>query len=53
MAGRINIYPGMGERIFATLQAIAPSLIDRALIRKANGPRAQAAISTFNEQKEA
>lgn len=52
VAGRSTIYPGMAERVFTLIQAIAPALIDRALIRKAQTSRAQAALMTFNEQKE-
>jgi hypothetical protein len=53
MARKDTIYPGLGERIFCLVQAIAPALIDSALIRKAHAPRAQAALTTFNKQKEA
>jgi hypothetical protein len=53
MAGRTTIYPGLGERIVAAIHAIMPSVIDSALIRKAHTPRAQAALTIFNEQKEA
>ncbi|WP_428516832.1 SDR family NAD(P)-dependent oxidoreductase [Roseovarius sp.] len=53
MAGRKTIYPGFGERIFALLQAIAPSLIDTALTHKAGTARAQAALNSYTTQKEA
>ncbi|QFT81961.1 D-beta-hydroxybutyrate dehydrogenase [Roseovarius sp. THAF27] len=53
MAGRKTIYPGFGERIFALLQAMAPSLIDAALTHKAGTARAQAALNSYTRQKEA
>ena len=53
MAGRNTVYPGAGERIVAAIHAVMPSLIDTALIRKAHDPQAQAALTTFNAQKEA
>ncbi|MEY8842866.1 SDR family NAD(P)-dependent oxidoreductase [Cribrihabitans sp. XS_ASV171] len=52
-AGRKTIYPGVGERIFALLQALAPSLIDTALTHKAGTARAQAALNSYTRQKEA
>ncbi|MRU14752.1 SDR family NAD(P)-dependent oxidoreductase [Roseovarius sp. A21] len=52
-AGKATVYPGLGERVFALVQAVVPSLIDTALIHKAHTPRTQAALKTFNEQKEA
>ncbi|MDV4146121.1 SDR family NAD(P)-dependent oxidoreductase [Shimia sp. FJ5] len=52
MAGKNMVYPGFGERLFAYVQALFPSLIDRALTHKAGTPRAQAALNTFNTQKE-
>jgi short-subunit dehydrogenase len=53
MAGRKTIYPGVGERVFALLQALAPSLIDFALTHKAGTARAQAALNSYTRQKEA
>ena len=53
VAGRSTVYPGTSERLFAIVQALIPSVIDKALADKANTPRAQAALKTFNEQKEA
>ena len=52
MAGRKTIYPGIGEHIFALLQALAPSLIDTALKHKAGSARAQAALNSYTLQKE-
>lgn len=52
MKGRNTVYPGMGERIFATIQSILPTVIDSALIKKAHSSRAQFALAKFNEQKE-
>lgn len=52
-AGRKTIYPGFGERVFALLQALAPSLIDTALTHKAGSARAQAALNSYTTQKEA
>ena len=52
-AGRKTIYPGFGERVFALLQALAPSLIDSALTRKAESDLAQAALNSYTRQKEA
>lgn len=51
-AGRKTIYPGFGERVFALLQALAPSLIDTALTHKAGTARAQAALNSYTTQKE-
>mgnify|MGYP005847985925 CR=1 FL=1 len=53
MAGRNTIYPGFGERIFAVVQAIAPSLIDAALIKKTRTTQTQAALMTLSKQEEA
>ncbi|MEL0212617.1 MAG: hypothetical protein VW891_18890 [Novosphingobium sp.] len=53
MQGRKTIYPGVGERIFAMLQALMPSLIDTALTRKARTAQAQAALNSYTTQKEA
>lgn len=53
MAGRKTIYPGFGERVFALLQALAPSLIDRVLTHKAGIARAWAALDPHTAQKEA
>lgn len=52
MKGRNTVYPGFGERIFATIQSLWPSVIDSALIKKARTSRAQFALTSFNEQKE-
>lgn len=52
-AGRKTIYPGFGERVFALLQAVAPSLIDTALTHKAGTARAQAALNSYTLKKEA
>lgn len=51
--GRKTIYPGFGERVFALLQTLAPSLIDTALAHKAGTARAQAALNSYTRQKEA
>lgn len=48
-AGRRTVYPGLAERVFVTLQALAPRLIDRALIKQARAPEAKAALSTLPE----
>lgn len=53
MAGRNMIYPGLGERLFAVVQAIAPSLIDAALIKKTMTMRTQVALMTLTKQEEA
>jgi len=53
MQGRKTIYPGAGERIFALLQALVPSLIDTALTHKARTAQAQAALNSYTTQKEA
>ena len=52
-AGRKTIYPGFSERVFALLQALAPSLIDIALTHKAGTARAQEALNSYTTQKEA
>lgn len=53
MAGRKIIYPGPGERVFALLQALAPSIIDMALTNKAGSAKAQAALNNYTKRKEA
>ena len=53
MAGQKTIYPGFGERVFALVQAFAPSLIDTALTYKAGTAKAQAALNSYSRQKEA
>jgi short-subunit dehydrogenase len=53
MAGRKTIYPGPGERFFALLQAVAPSIIDTALTHQAGTAKAQAALSNYTHRKEA
>lgn len=53
MAGRNIVYPGFGERVFAMLQALAPSLIDATLKHKAGSARTQAALNSYTLQKEA
>jgi short-subunit dehydrogenase len=53
MAGRKTIYPGPGERLFALLQAVAPSIIDTALTHKAGTAKAQAALNKYTHRKEA
>lgn len=53
MAGKNMVYPGIGERFFSYIQALFPSLIDRALTHQAATPRAQAALNTFTTQKDA
>lgn len=53
MKGRKTIYPGLGERIFAFLQSVAPSLIDNALAGKAGTAGAQAALNSYTRQKQA
>ncbi|MAY89086.1 MAG: short-chain dehydrogenase [Pseudooceanicola sp.] len=53
MAGKNTIYPGFGERLFAGVQALAPSLIDTALTQKAGTAKAQAALNSYTRQKEA
>lgn len=52
MAGRKTIYPGPGERVFALIQALAPSLIDTALIHKAGTEQAQAALYSYTHHHE-
>jgi short-subunit dehydrogenase len=52
-AGRSTIYPGAGERAFALLQALAPSLIDNALKHKAGAAGTQIALNSYDMQKEA
>ena len=53
MAGQKTIYPGFGERVFALVQAVAPSLIDTALTYKAGTAQTQAALNSYTRQKEA
>ena len=53
VAGRDTVYPGFGERVFALLQALVPSVIDRALTHKAGTADAQAALNSYTLQKEA
>lgn len=52
LKGRTTVYPGIGERIFAAIQSIMPSLIDSALIKKAHTTRAHVALTTLNQQEE-
>lgn len=53
MAGRKTIYPGFSEKVFAHVQALLPSVIDKALSDKTGTARAQAALNSYTKQKEA
>ncbi len=52
-AGRRTIFPGVSERIFTLIQALAPSLIDQALTRKAGSAGTQAALNSYTTHYEA
>lgn len=50
-AGKTTVYPGMGERLFAYVQALFPALIDMALTQKAGSARTQAALTSFTDHR--